>query len=981
MRQGQIEYILWLILVGWILGTPARADTLYVSIGGNDAWTGVEPNNVGPDGPKATVQAAINAAEPGDVVVVAAGVYRGPGNHNIDFLGKAITVRSSSGPRDCIIDCEYSGRGFHFHRGEYYDSVLEGFTVTRGFTAGGGILCYDGSSPKIIRCILSGNSAVYDFGGGIAIFDGSPILSHCIIENNTGGGGGGILCFDSSPLVTNCNITHNATRAAGGGILCFSHSEPRITNCIVWGNTPDQIEASYGNIARVNYSVVQDGWWGSCNLNQDPLFAFGGDCHLAQGSCCIDAGTNTPPAGLLAGGDLDGNVRPLNGGVGGWPLADIGVYEFNLQRPSIALSASSLEFFLPQGGTDTQEQVLGIRNCGGDTLAWTITEPCDWLEVDCSSGTSTGDISEVTVRTRQVGLPHGDHVCQLRIADDRAVNSPRFVPVTLHVNAELGVPDSYPTIQAAMDDAVERDVVLVAEGIHSGPGNRDLDFRGKAITVRGRTGPEHCIIDCEGTESEPHRGFYFHSHEGPDSLLDGLTIINGYAPMNQIETSGPDVYTRRGGGAVFCSYGSPVISNCWFFHNVAEGLGGAVFLWQSGAVLDGCLLEENSAAVGGGVGSDFYGEPSIRNCILRRNTAFSEEGGFLFGGGGGIYSYSATEITNCVITENASQYGGGICTSGDNAGGGALQIRHCTFWGNTATYGAAMYCGELSSSTATNCIFWNNQSQSGPPIVVSHLDWGAHLTIKYSDVQGLTREVSPPYFIGVRWGQGNIEANPRFVSAAEGDFRLARESPCIDAGCNAGVYEDRDQRVRPWDCPWLDNNANAMEFDMGAYEFQAVAAKMKLALLGVIPPGSNSVIKARLVLPRGYTAEDVDSRNPAHLEPLGIASEHLTVQQNEGQAVVITLDLARGALCGSSDFGPASVYLVGQLSGQRYYYGTANLRISHNMLVPLAVMASHWLESDCGKPYWCQGADMNHDRMVNLFDLALLDGCCLEVLP
>jgi len=174
----------------------AYAGTIYV------CWDG--------SGDYLTIQEGIDAASDGDEVVVCDGTYTGPGNKDLDFHGKAITVRSANGPDNCVIDCEQRGRGFYFRSGETKASVMDGFTITGGHAGQGGAIYCSETSPTVLNCVISANVAVE--GGGIYCSESSPTVVNCVIRDNSalfGNGGGGIYCFEGSPTFVNCVIAEN----------------------------------------------------------------------------------------------------------------------------------------------------------------------------------------------------------------------------------------------------------------------------------------------------------------------------------------------------------------------------------------------------------------------------------------------------------------------------------------------------------------------------------------------------------------------------------------------------------------------------------------------------------------------------------------------------------------------------------------------------------------------------------------------------
>jgi len=203
-----------------------------------------------------SIQAAIVASKSGDEVIVRAGTYV----ERIDFLGKAITVRSESGVDVTTIDGNQQGSVVTFTNGEGPGSILEGFLIYNGSrnAGGGGIFC-ELSSPTIRGNEIRGNAA--RTGGGLYLVDcGGEIRDNRITGNLSDIAGGGIHCsgtltvedniielnrsqqdgggiFTSSDTVSILNnwIRANTALREGGGIL-LSNASPRIENNEIEGN-------------------------------------------------------------------------------------------------------------------------------------------------------------------------------------------------------------------------------------------------------------------------------------------------------------------------------------------------------------------------------------------------------------------------------------------------------------------------------------------------------------------------------------------------------------------------------------------------------------------------------------------------------------------------------------------------------------------------------------------------------------------------
>lgn len=260
----------------------------------------------------ATIQAAIDDAANGDLIVAAPGTYA----EGITFNGKSLTVRSQD-PNDPLmvsqtaIDGADTDAAATFAMGEDANSVLSGFTLTG---ARFGIIC-SGTAPRVVNCRILGNvgAGVHVSGGG------APTMVNCVVAENTGPG---VDVYDESPVaIDHCTIVGNYGSGIKGTAVVLANS-------ILWdngggGETPE-ID---GDAATVSYCDVEGGYPGAGNIDDDPRFVLAGywsdpgtpaaswvrgDYHLFAESPCIDAG-DPAFASDVTTMDIDGDGRILGG--------------------------------------------------------------------------------------------------------------------------------------------------------------------------------------------------------------------------------------------------------------------------------------------------------------------------------------------------------------------------------------------------------------------------------------------------------------------------------------------------------------------------------------------------------------------------------------------------------------------------------------------------------------------------------------------
>jgi hypothetical protein len=292
-----------------------------------------------------TIQAAINAAQAGDEILVAPGVYP----ERIHLLGKAIIVRSTDGPELTMIDASGLNQDVvTCTNGEGPGTVVQGFTITGGVdgihmrlsapkltdclviaNAGCGMYC-DEATPSVFHCAFDDNE-----GCGIENVAGAPVLDRCTLDGNAAGGmrndagasatlvrcsvsgnaavfGAGVRNMNGCLIrLVSCAVVGNHASHSGGGLLNDTDCDVRLFNCMLSDNAADVDGGALYNLAG-DLTVI------NATLSANAAGRHGGGLLHAGGSATI--------ANSILWNDAGGEIHEMFGDVvlsycdvlGGW---------------------------------------------------------------------------------------------------------------------------------------------------------------------------------------------------------------------------------------------------------------------------------------------------------------------------------------------------------------------------------------------------------------------------------------------------------------------------------------------------------------------------------------------------------------------------------------------------------------------------------------------------------------------------------------
>ena len=343
----------------------------------------------------------------------------------------------------------------------------------------------------------------------------------------------------------------------------------------------------------------------------------------------------------------------------------------------------------------------------------------------------------------------------------------------------------YPTIQAAVDAAAHGDIIELADGTFTGDGNRDIVVPAIYLRIRGQSANYmNCIIDCQGSAQEEHRGFHLTGDVAiGDVMLKDIAIINGYTTDGGagiwVEDAEPEISycaiayctvagsMQRGGGIYFSDGGAPSLYFCLIVNNTAD-YGGGVAIYNSGGICFGCDIDDNIATdIGGGMYIQGTGIVRVDCSGVSSNEAAR--------GGGVRMVGSDVRISDCSISRNdATVHSGGVWLQGGT-------LSKCTMAENSAPTGGGIYCLDGSGSIYHSIVAF---SEAGHGVGAD-----APGNVPYLECCDVYGNAAGEYdsVVGDMTGTfHNFSLDPELCGIDIADYRLFDTSPCLASNSPCG---------------------------------------------------------------------------------------------------------------------------------------------------------------------------------------------------
>jgi hypothetical protein len=280
----------------------------------------------------------------------------------------------------------------------------------------------------------------------------------------------------------------------------------------------------------------------------------------------------------------------------------------------------------------------------------------------------------------------------------------------------LDVPSmDYPTIQTAIDSAMDGDTVLVQPGVYY----ETINFIGKNITVASLylTSEDTSHVSQTALNGEYMNPVVtFENGEDSTAMLIGFTLINGYndpgggGGINCKNYSNPTLkylkivenYAGNGAGIYCFNHANPSLSNVIIYMNEAYSYGGGLFCEKnSSPVLDNVILQSNTSdADGGGIYCTDSSFAKLSNVIIADNRAIYN--------GGGIYCDINSDLVldSVTIEQNIGEdFGGGIFCSESN-----IRLTNVIIRADSASHGGGIFFESSPQASLENVRLTNNRS-------------------------------------------------------------------------------------------------------------------------------------------------------------------------------------------------------------------------------------------------------------------------------